>query len=186
MILIIEGMDRCGKSTLIDQLRKNYFLNPNIFVHHSSSPPKVTDPNEWEIVHYRKLLDTSYDLNYTHDFDVIFDRFHLGAIVYGKKYRNADPEDIYSIEQMYIHPQDEITLVLLTDHTSAILERDDYQSLESSGFEFDETRAAFEEAFGRSIIPNKLHINVSENGGFKNTYSTVTNFLDGVRNAKSK
>lgn len=182
MILIIEGMDRCGKSTLVEQLRKRYFLNnTRVLVHHSSSPPKVENPNEWEVHHYKSLLDASYMLNYTNDFDIIYDRFHLGAIVYGKKYRNADPEDIYAIENMYVHPGDEIALVLLTDHTEAILERDDDDSLESSAAEFDETRRAFEEAFSRSIIPNKLHINISENGGFKNTYDTVTNFLNGVR-----
>lgn len=186
MILIIEGMDRCGKSTLVEQLRKRYFNNPRILIHHSSSPPKVENPNEWEIEHYRQLLDASYMLNYGHDFEVIFDRFHLGAIVYGKKYRNADPEDIYAIENLTIQKGDEIALVLLTDWTSAIMERDDDDSLESTPEEFDQTRTAFEEAFKRSIIPNKLHINISENGGFKNTYSTVTKFLDGVQNAKSR
>lgn len=183
MILIIEGMDRCGKSTLVEQLRKRYFTDPRIIVHHSSSPPKVDNPNEWEVQHYRVMLDTSYQLNYSHDFNVIYDRFHLGAIVYGKKYRNADPEDIYSIENMYIRQKDEIALVLLTDWTHNIMERDDANSLEASPDEFDETRVAFEEAFNRSIIPNKLHINVYENGGFTNTYDTVTKFLDGVPNA---
>ena len=186
MILIIEGMDRCGKSTLVEQLRKHYFTNPRILIHHSSSPPKVDNPNEWEVQHYCALLDTSYQLNYTHSFDVIYDRFHLGAIVYGKKYRNADPEDIYAIEDMLVCKDDEIALVLLTDWTTQIMVRDDDNSLETSSAEFDETRVAFEEAFARSIIPNKLHINISENGGFKNTYATVTHFLDGVRNAKSQ
>lgn len=182
MILIIEGMDRCGKSTLVEQLRKRYFLNnTRVLVHHSSSPPKVENPNEWEVHHYRSLLDASYMLNYSHDFDIIYDRFHLGAIVYGKKYRNADPEDIYAIENMYIYPGDEIALVLLTDWADAIMERDDDDSLEGSAEEFAQTRAAFEEAFNRSIIPNKLHINITENGGFKNTYDTVTQFLNGVR-----
>ena len=125
-------------------------------------------------------------LNYSHDFDVIYDRFHLGAVVYGTKYRNVNPEDIYAIEHMYVHPNDEIALILLTDHTQAILQRDDNDSLESSAAEFDETREAFEAAFNQSIIPNKLHVNISENGGFINTYATVTNFLSGVRNAKSK
>ena len=185
MILIIEGMDRCGKSTLVEQLRKNYFYNHKILIHHSSSPPKIVpDQNAWEVAHYSAMLDTSYALNYTHDFDVIFDRFHLGAIVYGKKYRNANPEDIYAIEYASIHENDEIALVLLTDLTGKIMERDDNDSLESSADEFDETRMAFEEAFGRSIIPNKLHINISENGGFANTYDTVTNFLNGVLHAK--
>lgn len=184
MILIIEGMDRCGKSTLVEQLRKQYFTNPRILIHHSSSPPKVENPNEWEVQHYSALLDTSYQLNYAHGFDVIYDRFHLGAIVYGKKYRNADPEDIYAIENMLVRKDDEIALVLLTDLTTHIMFRDDDNSLETNSAEFDETRVAFEEAFGRSIIPNKLHINISENGGFKNTYDTVTNFLNGVQNAK--
>lgn len=186
MILIIEGMDRCGKSTLVEQLRKRYFTDPRILVHHSSSPPKVENPNEWEVQHYRSLFDTSYYLNYAEDFNVIYDRFHLGAIVYGKKYRNVDPEDIYAIENMYIHPKDEIALVLLTDHTEAILDRDDGESLESRAADFAETRRAFEVAFSRSIIPNKLHIHITENGGFANTYETVTKFLDGVQDAKSR
>jgi thymidylate kinase len=186
MIIIIEGMDRCGKSTLVEQLRKNYFTDPRILIHHCSSPPKVENPNEWEVQHYKSLLDTSYYLNYAENFNVIYDRFHLGAIVYGKKYRNADPEDIYSIEHMFIRKNDEIALILLTDTTEAILERDDGDSLESYSYEFDETRQAFEVAFNRSTIPNKLHINITENGGFKNTYDTVTKFLDGVQSAKSR
>lgn len=186
MILIIEGMDRCGKSTLVEQLRKRYFTNPKTIVHHSSSPPKVDNPNLWEITHYSSLLDHSFQLSMDHDFDIIFDRFHLGAIVYGQKYRNANPQDIYGVENMFIGPNDDIALVLLTDWTHNIMDRDDNDSLESSPSEFDETRIAFEEAFSRSIIPHKLHINIHENGGFKNTYPTVTQFLDGVRNAKSK
>ena len=174
MILIIEGMDRCGKSTLVEQLRKRYFTNPKTIVHHSSSPPKVEDPNQWEITHYSSLFEHSFDLSMNQYFDIIFDRFHLGAIVYGQKYRNANPENIYAIENMYIHPNDEIALVLLTDWTHNIMERNDENSLEDGPSEFDETRIAFEEAFKRSIIPNKLHINIHENGGFKNTYETVT------------
>ena len=169
MILIIEGMDRCGKSTLVEQLRKHYFTDPRILIHHSSSPPKVENPNEWEVQHYKSLLDTSYYLDYAEDFNVIYDRFHLGAIVYGKKYRNADPEDIYSIESLLVREDDEIALVLLTDWSSNIIDRNDGKSLEYLASEFDETRIAFEEAFKRSIIPNKLHINIHENGGFKNT-----------------
>jgi len=87
---------------------------------------------------------------------------------------------------MLVRKDDEIALVLLTDWTHAIMDRDDENSLESTPSEFDETRMAFEEAFNRSIIPHKLHLNISENGGFKNTYDTVTKFLDGVQDAKSR
>mgnify|MGYP000712262765 CR=1 FL=1 len=181
MILIIEGMDRCGKSTLVEQLRKRYFTGTRVLVHHSSSPPKVENPNAWEIEHYGTLLNTTLSLSDDFSFDVIFDRFHLGAIVYGKKYRGGNPENIYAVENMLIRPNDRIALVLLTDWTHNIMERDDDNSIENGPDEFDETRQAFEEAFGKSIIPNKLHINIHENGGFRNTYDTVTKFLDGVR-----
>lgn len=185
MIVIIEGEDRCGKSTLVEQLRKNYFTDPKTIVHHSSSPPNVKNRNSWEICHYSNMLHAAYSLQYGHGFDVIFDRFHLGAIVYGKKYRNANPEDIYAIESLYVRPTDDIALVLLTDWSTSIIERNDDNSFESTIEEFDQTREAFEEAFRRSVIPHKLHINITENGGFRNTYEAVTKFLDGVCNAKS-
>lgn len=181
MILIVEGLDRCGKSTLVEQLRKNYFTGTRILVHHSSSPPKVENPNAWEEEHYGIILDHCLDLSMNFSFDIIFDRFHLGAIVYGQKYRNADPTKIYGIEQRLIRNGDDVALVLLTDWTCNIMERDDDDSLENGPDEFDETRAAFENAYRESIIPHKLHINIHENGGFKNTYATVTKFLNGVK-----
>jgi hypothetical protein len=87
---------------------------------------------------------------------------------------------------MYIHRDDEIALILLTDTAKAIAERNDEKSFESSEEEFNETLTAFEAAFSRSIIPNKLRINVTENGGFVNTYDTVTSFLDGVKPTYAK
>lgn len=171
-------MDRCGKSTLVNQLRKNYFKNPKTIVHHSSSPPKVEDPNAWEIEHYRNILDTAIEMSHNQGYDFIFDRLHLGAIVYGKKYRNADPKSIYSIDKHFLTDENDVFLVLLTDYSEAILARDDGESLETNVAEYEETRIAFIEAFNKSACMNKLHLNITDNGGFKNTYETVTKFLD--------
>ena len=179
MILIIEGMDRCGKTTLIENLRKKYFVNPRILVHHSSSPPLVEDPNLWEINHYSSLLDTSYML-LSDGYDIIFDRFHLGAIVYGQKYRGAYPDNIYGIEKRLVHSNDKIALVLLTDDSISIAERDDNKSIEKSANEYSQVGELFDVAYNTSIIPNKLRINITQNGGFQNTYGSVTRFLRGV------
>lgn len=181
MILIIEGMDRCGKSTLVEQLRKRYFTKPQTIVYHASSPPKVENPSAWEAQHYDELFD-AFDLMNFDGFDVILDRFHLGAIVYGQKYRNSDPEPIYEIDADWAdYMGNEVALLLLTDTTEAIMSRDDGGSIESSAAEYDQTRAAFLEAFNNSEILNKLHINVTANGGFENTYPKVTEWLNQIR-----
>jgi thymidylate kinase len=181
MLLIVEGLDRCGKSTLVEHLRKRYFTSPNILVHHSSSPPKVENPNAWEIEHYSSLFRTTRDLVKFGGYDVIFDRFHLGAAVYGEKYRGANPADIYELDHRYLRNYPEAALILLTDDPEAIAARDDGDSLEKSLHEYNETMSAFIEAYTVSSCMHKLHINISGNGGFANTVPTVTKFLNGVR-----
>lgn len=180
MILIIEGMDRCGKTTLVESLRKNYFLSPKILVHHSSSPPRVSDKNAWEREHYRHLI-TSMNFLSHEGYDIIFDRFHLGAIVYGAKYRGADPAEIYNIDRHYMGNFRDVAMVLLTDYPESIVARNDGESLETTKSDFEETHDAFIEAYNNSCIMNKLHINVTDNRGFSNTYDTVTEFLNRVR-----
>jgi thymidylate kinase len=190
MILIIEGMDRCGKSTLIANLRKHYFTNPKLIVHHASAPPKgVADSNAWEVEHYIETADTFHHLSAKEGYDVICDRFHLGAIVYGMRYRGLNPYTIYSVDAHRVAKGHEkkVALVLLTDHTHAIMAREDGNSIETSFQEYDQTREEFTRVFGYSTIPHKLHINITDNGGFLKTYQTVASFLDNVRgeNAKS-
>lgn len=181
MLVIVEGMDICGKSTLVEHLRKKYFTSPDILVHHSSSPPKVKNPNQWEIDHYSRLFDTAHRLVSVDDYNVIFDRFHLGAIVYGMKYRNADPANIYQIdEQFFKRSHIKSATILLTDYAESVASRDDGDSLESSVFEYEQTRGSFIEAFDKSYCNYKLHINVTDNGGFINTIPSVVEFLDSI------
>jgi thymidylate kinase len=181
MLVIVEGLDRCGKSTLVEHLRKRYFTSPNILVHHSSSPPKVPDPNVWELNHYSSLFATSKFLVDNYFYNVIFDRFHLGAAVYGEKYRGADPSNIYELDARFLRDYSRAALILLTDDPEAIAARDDGDSLEQSVEEYAQTAAAFIKAYKMSSCVNKLHINITDNGGFVNTIPTVTAFLDRAR-----
>ena len=184
MIVILEGMDRCGKSTLVSNLRKHYFRNPKLIVHHASAPPKgVADSNAWEVDHYSETADTFHHLSAKEGYDIICDRFHLGAIVYGMRYRGLDPYTIYRVDNHFVAngQEKQVALILLTDNTDAIMSREDGQSLESSRQEYEDTRNEFIRVFGFSRVHNKLHINITENGGFHNTYPTVEKFLNGVR-----
>jgi thymidylate kinase len=183
MITIIEGMDRCGKSTLISNLRKHYFTNPKLIVHHSSAPPKgVADSNAWEVDHYRDLSYVFHHLSSREGYDVICDRFHLGAIVYGMKYRGLDPYTIYKVDAENISNGREknVAMILLTDDVESIMSRDDGQSIETSAEEFEATSNEFTKVFGYSTIKHKLHINITDNGGFENTLPSVVKFLENI------
>lgn len=185
MILIIEGMDRCGKSTLISNLRKNHFANSKLIVHHSSAPPKcVADSNAWEVDHYTNLSNTFHKLSANDGYDIICDRFHLGAMVYGMRYRGLKPYTIFEVDRDIISKGEEqkIGLILLTDYAENIMQRNDGESIETTVKEFNDTRIEFMNFFNYSLIENKLHINITENGGFENTLPKVMEFLKGMNN----
>lgn len=171
MRLIIEGMDRCGKSTLINDLRRNVLRQPGLIVHHSVSPPGVQFKNVWELRNYRDLIDN------TEGRDVIFDRFHLGAYVYGTFYRGQSETIIEDIEEGKSNFVNTTFLVMLTDYPVNIHERDDGNSIEGSLANFEETHLAFERAFDKSKIVNKMKLNITEIGGFKSILPKVKEFL---------
>ena len=178
MIVIIEGMDRCGKSTLVDSLRKHVMTDPGTFVHHSVSPPKdVKDPNKWELDNYRSLIEFASDANASGR-SVLFDRFHLGAYVYGVKYRGQSENIISEIEEGFPSFTKEAILITLVDYPSAIVERDDNDSIESSEADFQESYDAFVRAFTDSKIEKKIMLNITEIGGFKNLLPRVERFID--------
>jgi hypothetical protein len=76
MIVILEGPDGAGKTTLAEQLAKKYGL---VYKHEGPPPPKVN-----VLEYYGQLLDEARGKN------VVFDRLALGERVYGPVYRNLD------------------------------------------------------------------------------------------------
>ncbi len=76
MIVIIEGPDGAGKSTLAHALAKQH----GFMYRHEGPPPTGVDP----LQHY---LDTLHHLQGTH---MVLDRFALGERVYGPVLRGKD------------------------------------------------------------------------------------------------
>ena len=80
-IIVIEGSDGTGKSTLVDNLGN--WLRPHVRL--SCGPPKT----ESAFVEYSALIDAAEEIAATSDSHVIIDRLHLGEMVYGTLLRGT-------------------------------------------------------------------------------------------------
>ena len=82
MIVILEGMERTGKSTLADEFEKRGFV-------------KFKDHNrfrEYGVDYVKHRLDSTFSFLQALDqagTNVVLDRFHISEIVYSALYRNA-------------------------------------------------------------------------------------------------
>lgn len=78
MIVIVEGPDGAGKTSLAKRLAADHGL----FYHHEGAPPKGVDP----LYHYGSILDHARGI----PSGIVFDRFALGERVYGPILRGKD------------------------------------------------------------------------------------------------
>lgn len=82
MIIVVDGIDRVGKTTLCNELSK--MLGYKVFKHDGSEFDYSLMDNENETDKMSQLIDM---LSIT-DGDIIFDRFHLSEFAYGLTDRN--------------------------------------------------------------------------------------------------
>jgi hypothetical protein len=174
-IIILEGLDRLGKSTLINNIMNHFGFYH--YIHYEK--PKALDCYLDSCVNPLKAYQvdsflTGFDLiaNATADTRIIFDRFHLGESVYSPLYRKYDGDYVFSmehdcIEQLKVHPHklDNVKLILLTSSN--------FDFVEDDGLSFDVTAQQKEQnmfiaAFNTSKFKHKTLIDVHNgHGGFK-------------------
>ena len=159
-VYIIEGQDRCGKSTTVDILR-NLISNPRILVIHSSKPPKgIKDTDVWSTSYYDNLIQHVCD-SVKQGYDVILDRSWLGETVYGPMYRNDNIplsrlEYLLSVKSNNdLVTNDIIRMLVLVDDASSIADRDDGLSMSEELNKLEAERTKFKESFEKSIIRHK-------------------------------
>lgn len=148
-IYIIEGQDRCGKSTAVDILRKT-ITNPKILVIHSAKPPRDVDVKQWTLDYYWNLRITITQL-YLRGYDIILDRSWLGETVYGPLYRNVTIP-LKELELPATFPQ---ALLVLVDDASSIASRSDGLSMSDNIDMLENERSLFKHAFNSSCVANK-------------------------------
>ena len=87
-IIIVEGPDACGKSTLINQLMEKH--PNNCYIHNA-----VT--NDIESLH-KNTIDAALVASQEHW--VFIDRLHLSESIYGKVFRNGPSYDVEAFDKM--------------------------------------------------------------------------------------
>lgn len=141
-LIIFEGADNIGKTTLILKLVEKYRSEKDLLLMHCTGPAKdVSDPFDYQerVCENKviKICDISVDekmaRRYTNENVVLMDRSWLGEYVYGILYRNGDKEKIIklfdSINKMLKYDTIECNLVYLYASSNFILNNDDNLSL---------------------------------------------------------
>lgn len=166
MKIIIEGVDRLGKSSLIEGLLNK--LGYHIVLHYQK-PLKLECYNN-------DLKKYQYE-SFKHGFNllksnecVIMDRFHLGEVVYSPRYRSYDGSYVYSMEDL----STKINLILLTTSDFSFIS-DDGESFDFSRKE--EEQDSFIEAFYKSNIINKFIIKVNDGNKFRSKDEVLSDVL---------
>lgn len=189
---LIDGIDRLGKSSLIEHLQQElgYFLvihydKPKLLANLIDVATMILDskPEDTDFIadqHLdvnnmaRKLYQEEtnrgmFDLMKT-DTPVIFDRTHLGELVYAPMYRKYSGEYVFEFEKDYIeskpytHQNNSRLILLITSN---------FDMLVDDGLSFDpnkkqEEQSRFIEAFNKSNIVNKVMIDIHDgNGGYR-------------------
>lgn len=166
MLILIEGTDNVGKSTQAN-LIKNRMKDHGVFhvVHYSSLPFKDKETHiEYSHRLYEDMFDMMDVLN-KHCHNVIFDRSHLGESVYAPLYRGYSGDFIFDIEKKNVHKlNNNIYLITLVNDPKLVISRDDGFSFYTNEQEVQNEVDGFIKAHRKSIINNKLLINVGDMG----------------------
>jgi thymidylate kinase len=178
-IFIIEGLDRLGKSTLIQGIRDElgyyeviHFNKPQRLAIYDGKATTEGEVNKLQSFYYYQY--TSFEnmmLLMRSNANIIFDRAHLGEVVYSPLYRNYSGDYVFELEKQYsIGDLETVRLILLVeDFDKAKHFVDDGNSLGPTEKRFEE-QERFISAFHRSLIKDKRIICVTDTtfGGFKN------------------
>jgi thymidylate kinase len=161
MIVIVEGIDGSGKSTVIDYIKKN-------------TKCKEYDFND-KYKELRILPAFDYRFNKLKNNDIIFHRFHISQWVYDFTLRNKY-FDLQNFENKTFKDYLNNIYLIYIDIDSKIawkriLERDD--KMETQNLSLD--REVFKFAYQKSLIKNKISI---YNNHIKRTKNEIAKFLN--------
>lgn len=160
---LIEGVDRMGKGTLIEGILQT--MGYHVVVH-LEKPRKLKvydDCTPTPLRLYQHDVYTQMFKMIDSGIEVIFDRAHLGEMVYAPLYRKYSGNYVLDYEKdVATH---DARLILLTTSDFSFIQ-DDGLSLDFSKKEIEQ--AKFIEAFSQSTIEDKVIIDVCNGkGGYR-------------------
>ena len=178
-LIIVEGMDNTGKTTLINRLEKtlvNSTETPSkVKIIHLTKPPKDIPKDEIESymnTYYDTITSQLLDNHIISLYDyIILDRGYLSEYVYGPLYRNRNELDITVNNLIYEKKlinfyKDNVILILLNSTSNTFLKNnEDNESLSNINDKLlNIKKKKFFEEFKNSIICNKKLYNVNKSG----------------------
>ena len=181
-LIIVDGMDNTGKSTLIARLTKvlESLGNTTITIH-SQKPPKDIAPEDtsaYQHKYYLDLINMLATLKSERKYDyIILDRGWISEYVYGPLYRNRGKQEIVEdnivldkkVLSLFNIPSD-VYLIMLLGSTKFLLSREDGKSLSDNDENLIELeRTEFEKGFDYSLIDKKIYYEVDSD----NEYSEI-------------
>lgn len=111
MIIVVEGPDGVGKSTLINHLKKNFFNeNVNIF--------KFSDISDISFENYKEKLEINVK-------NIIFDRFNLSEDVYSTVYERHPKNSLLDHLRTFtlVEDKDVVYIILYSSNLNLLWER---------------------------------------------------------------
>lgn len=180
---LIEGLDRLGKSTLIDGIKQKHgffqvvhYAKPEVldfymeasFQSMGGAIEKNRAQERYQYNSFRTMFGMVRSA-WSHGNKFIMDRAHLGEMVYAPLYRHYDGDYVLDLEREYgMHECHSAKLILLTeDFEKSKHFQDDGQSLGPSSARAKE-QDLFIDAFNRSTFLHKQIICVTcEDGNFR-------------------
>jgi hypothetical protein len=202
--IIIEGVDRLGKGTLIKGLKNAtgaqlhiHYEKPELLTFYQNgaitlfnddnidATQKEIDAKALELYQMDSFLQM-FNMLSAVEMGIILDRAHLGEVVYAKRYRGYSGDYVFELESV-------IGAGSLIKDVLVLLTASDMSYLEDDGMSFDfnakeAEQADFIDAFNRSNYRNKLQIDVSlrdESGASVGRYAPASSILHAVLDTRS-
>lgn len=178
-LIIVDGMDNTGKSTLIARLTKvlESLGNTTITIH-SQKPPKDIAPEDtsaYQHKYYLDLINMLATLKSERKYDyIILDRGWISEYVYGPLYRNRSKQEIVEdnivldkkVLSLFNIPSD-VYLIMLLGSTKFLLSREDGKSLSDNDENLIELeRIEFEKGYDYSLIDKKIYYEVDSDNEY--------------------
>ena len=178
-VYAVEGLDRLGKSTLIEGIQHRlgfyqvvHFGKPQVLDVYKGAVASIQErphftgnPTGYQQYVYQREAFINSMIMAQSGARLIYDRWHLGEDVYAHLYRDYPGDYVFAIEKaMEFDLRGDIRLILLTE------DFDRSKHFVSDGSSFDDTKRRdeqelFVKAFQKSIIPDKRIICVTDLSG---------------------
>ena len=192
-LIIVEGMDNTGKTTLINRLsvylKKTH--NAKVDIIHLTKPPADVKKEDVELYmqsYYDNLIDQLLNIKYYISYDyIILDRGYISEYVYGPLYRDRNRLDItltnliYDKRLMNLYGDNIFLILLNSEYNSFLSAKEDGESLSKINNDLlNKERILFQTGFFNSLFKNKQIYHVNQGDEFVDILPNVIMDLESV------